>query len=249
MAQGSIRIIRDAVSTTGGETNGGTSSTPTQGNPARVSATIEREPDAPTVTVRSSPTTRRKHSETKRSSLSVEDRDGDSSSQVTSSQPNKKTPAPPKAEEKTRVYNRRSRAIHYSESEAQQSAQWLLSAVEMVGVMTAGPRGEMTEFERGMITPALRRVLQRTPIGIIERANPIIDLAFVVMGGALYFNRISGSIRFPTRAQTRGVQEDTKAPHAAPVERTVDNVKPGDVDGIAPPVPTAISQHMNNGAL
>lgn len=243
MAQGSIRIIRDETTGAGG---------PIQGASGATSKTrgITITPDNSSATSSgpsSRPTTERKpkHSETKRAALSVEDRDGVVGSEVAPKvQPNKTTPAPTSEAPKPRVYNRSPRR-YMAETESEQTAKFLLSAVEMVGVTVAGPVGEMTEFERGMLTPPFKRILQRTPIGVIEKTTPLIDICFLVMGGAIYFNRISGGIKFPSRPKVSGTQEDMQSPQAAPVEKTVETLRPGDVDGIAVPVPSAITQHMN----
>lgn len=235
MAQGTIRIIRNETPGIGGETNG-TSGSETSGVPKGIE--LESIDESTDESSGSQPTSRR-HSETKRTTLSVEDRTGQSEEVTDSS--SRTTPAPtPKRGGKPKP-----RPSYMPESEAGTTAKFLLSAVEMTGVAIAGPIGEMSDFERGMMTPALKRILQRTPIGIIERTTPLIDLAFLVMGGAMYFNRISGGMRFPSKPVSKGVQEDKTAPQAAPVERTVANTRAGDVDGIAPPVPSVITAHMN----
>jgi hypothetical protein len=98
------------------------------------------------------------------------------------------------------------------------------------------------------MTPALSRVLSRTPIDIVEKANPIVDAGILLLFGAMYFSRVAGGLKLPSRSPTKGVQEDRSAPQAARVESTVDNTRAGDVDGIAVPVPSAITAHMN-GAI
>lgn len=249
MAQGSIRIVRDETPENGGGVRGATGAA-TKAKRGTITIKPDNDPttnSVPIVNQQSSngTTTRRKHSEAKRTTLSVEDRDGAPSEEVGSKvQPNRTTPAPESATPRARVYNRSPRR-YMTEGDSAQTAKFLISAVEMVGVTVAGGVGEMTEFERGMLTPPMQRILQRTPVGVIEKTTPLIDICFLVMGGAIYFNRISGGIKFPSRPKSRAVQEDMQAPQSAPVEQTVDNTRPGDVDGIAVPVPSAITQHMN----
>ena len=248
MAAGSIRIVRDAVPSTGGSiqepgretAKGGIRITPeVPGESTSVPGGINGSGNA---------TRRKRATEAKRASLSIEDRDGIPSSEVTPKvQPNRTTPAPTVESKKPRAYTRTPRR-YMGVEESRTTAAFLLSAAEMVGVTVAGPIGEMTEFERGMLTPPLQRILQRTPVGIIERATPLIDICFLVMGGAIYFNRVSGGMSFPSKPKSRAVQEDMQAPQSAPVERTVETTRPGDVDGIAVPVPSAITQVMN-GAI
>jgi len=238
MAKGTIRIIREPTPVSSGEI-GGTSS---QASGPPVSSV---RPPSPSPNSGSSPTPRRRQSEDKRSSLRIEDRSGNQSSEVSDPKSNKRTPAPTGATTPVSSTRYRPKHRYLGSDEAKSTAQFYLSAAEMVGVTVAGPLGEMTDFERGMLTPPMQRVLQRIPLAALERSNIVLDAAFLIIGGAVYFNRISGGVRFPTRSQTKGVQEDTRAPVAAPTETTVDNTKPGDVDGIAVPVPSIIAQHMN----
>src|SRR5579859_215382 len=143
MAQGSIRIVRDETPVSGGSIQGTSRATSKVGG-----ITIKPEPSdsssVPTVQQQSGngeSTRRKRHSETKRTSLSVEDRDGVTSEEVTPKvQPNRTTPAPESAAPKARVYSR-SPKRYMAESESEQTAKFLLSAVEMVGVTVSGHIG------------------------------------------------------------------------------------------------------------
>lgn len=245
MASGTIRIIRDETPKAGGGI-GGTSVESNSASGVKLPHGIEPEPSVESASS-PGPTTarRRRATEAKRSALSVEDRSPTERQAIGGAKSNRTTPAPTSNQSAGPSPRYRRSPVFYSASEAEATAKFVLSAVEMVGVVSAGPIGEMTEFERGMLTPPMQRILQRTPVTYMERALPMMDLAFLVIGGAMYFNRISGGIRFPSRPQTKGVQEDKASPVAAPVESTVSRTRAGDIDGIAPPIPTEITAHMN----
>jgi hypothetical protein len=193
----------------------------------------------------SKPTTNsRRNSATQRAALSVEDR-GNEDQEVADS--NKRTPAPNKPEKPT---GRRvaSRPIFMSATEAKQNAEYLVAALEMIGVVTAGPTGEMTPFERGILIPPTTRMLERSPIQIVGKFTPLIDGAAIIIGMGMYIARVTSGVRGTPKNPANQVQEDTAAPIAAQPTSTVSNVRAGDIDGIAPPVPNQIRDILN-GAI
>jgi len=115
----------------------------------------------------------------------------------------------------------------------------------MVGVVVAGPTGEMTPFERGILIPPATRMLERTPVQIVGKFTPLIDGAAIIIGMGMYIARVSSGARGSPKNPPRDVQEDIAAPVAAQPASVVQNMKPGDIDGIAPPVPTQIRDLLN----
>jgi hypothetical protein len=135
--------------------------------------------------------------------------------------------------------------------DAQNTAKFLLSAIEIVCVTTVGPTGEMTDWERGLMQAPLQRIIARTPVSVIEKGGLYVDLGFLVIGGGIYISRVFRGYKLPQFSnKKKGVeqQEDTEAPIAARANEVVDTIKAGDKDGLAVPVPNVISQHMN-GAI
>lgn len=131
--------------------------------------------------------------------------------------------------------------------DSKSNAQFLLSAIEVAAVTSVGPRGEMTQWERGILGGPLQRIIARTPLSVVEKGGIIFDIGFLVMGGSIYFSRVLNGFTIPQigKKKSKGTQEDTQAPMAAPVEQIVDNVKAGDLDGLAQPIPREILANMN----
>lgn len=128
------------------------------------------------------------------------------------------------------------------------TAKFLLSAVEIAAVTAAGPNGEMTEWERGIIQAPLQRIIARTPIGVVEKGGLFIDIGFLTVGFGVYLSRVTKGISAPNWLKPKPkveTQEDTAAPISARPENIVDTIKPGDRDGLAVPIPSAITQNMN----
>jgi hypothetical protein len=234
MAEGTIRIVPDANQNANGETGSTDEFTVLSDEQLRE---FERSTD--NGTPRKSAKDRRRE---KRASVRVTDR-GNEHSEVDSTEPDKRTPAPTRRKPPTPTV-----AKFMSESESLQNARFYLAMIEYMGVRIAGPIGEMTEFERVAMTPALQRSLRRIPMHMLERGNVILDS--VLLGGGLfmYFARISSGVKLPRRNVQKGVQEDISAPVAQPMETVVENTKAGDVDGIAVPVPEVFQRYMN-GAI
>lgn len=131
------------------------------------------------------------------------------------------------------------------------TAKFLLSAVEIAAVTASGPNGEMTEWERGIIQAPLQRIIARTPIGIVEKGGLFIDIGFLTVGFGVYLSRVTRGISLPDRLKKKPkveTQEDTAAPVSARAEAVVPTTKAGDMDGLAVPIPTAITANMN-GAI
>jgi len=132
------------------------------------------------------------------------------------------------------------------------TARFLLSAVEIAAVTATGPTGEMTEWERGIIQAPLQRIIARTPIGVVEKGGLFIDIGFLTVGFGVYLTRITRGMKMPDWATKKKprveTQEDTAAPIGARPDTIVDSVKPGDLDGLAVPIPSAITANMN-GAI
>lgn len=171
----------------------------------------------------------------KRASVRVTDRTEES----VDSEPEKRTPPPRKRNASVTV------AKYMSDSESLQNAKFYLSMIEYLGVAISGPIGEMTEFERVAMTPALQRSLRRIPIHMLERGNTIVDSIMLGGGLLMYFTRISGGIRFRKQSPKKGVSEDMSAPVSQPMENVVENTRAGDIDGIAVPVPEVFTRYMN----
>src|SRR5215472_7984344 len=127
------------------------------------------------------------------------------------------------------------------------TARFLLSAVEIAAVTATGPTGEMTEWERGIIQAPLQRIIARTPIGIVEKGGLFIDIGFLTVGLGVYLTRVTRGLTAPSWLQKKPkveTQEDTAAPVAGRAEAIVDTTKAGDRDGLAVPIPTAITNGM-----
>jgi hypothetical protein len=129
------------------------------------------------------------------------------------------------------------------------TARFLLSAVEIAAVTATGPTGEMTEWERGILQAPLQRIIARTPIGVVEKGGLFIDIGFLTVGFGVYLTRISRGMKSPDWLSKKkpkvDTQEDTAAPISARPDTVVNTVKPGDLDGLAVPIPTQISAIMN----
>lgn len=228
MAEGTVRIVREPDK-----------------EPGRQAPSInvsESEFDIPTRksgrdSASKSTSDPRRNSETQRSSLSVEDR-GNESESVGSPSPSRQTPSP-------RGRKPIQKVSYMNGPEAKRTAEYLVSAVEMVGVVTTGPVGEMTPFERGILIPPTARILERTPVELVGKFSPLIDGAAVVIGLGMYIMRVSSGVKGNTKQTIQNVQEDTASPIAAQATQTVPTTRAGDVDGIAPPVPNVIRQYMN----
>lgn len=224
MAEGTIRIVREPDKEPGGE-----------GPTVSVS---EGEFSVPTrESGRNSPgkstSNSRGNSETQRSSLSVEDRGNESESVG---------PPPPARKGGRKPIQKVS---YMTGGEAKRTAEYLVSAIEMVGVITTGPIGEMTPFERGILIPPTSRILERTPVELVGKFSPLIDGAALIIGLGMYVMRVSTGMKGSTTKPFQNVQEDTASPVAAQPNTTVPTTRAGDVDGIAPPVPSVIQQYMN----
>jgi len=176
----------------------------------------------------------------KRASLRVTDRSTESQ-EVSDSQPERKTP-PPRSRRVTEVK-------HYlTDTEALTNAKFYLSALEMMAVSVSGASGEMTEFERAMMTPALKRTLARIPIEAMNKGNVVLDSILLVGGMTMYMNHAAGGFKWSwpfKRNQKKGVVNDTQAPVSQPMETVVQNVNTGDLDGLAVPVPEVFTRYMN----
>src|SRR5215471_1829446 len=132
------------------------------------------------------------------------------------------------------------------------TARFLLSAVEIAAVTATGPTGEMTDWERGILQAPLQRIIARTPIGVVEKGGLFIDIGFLTVGFGVYLTRVTRGLKMPDWATNKKAkvetQEDTAAPIGARPDSIVDTVKPGDIDGLAVPIPSAITANMN-GAI
>jgi hypothetical protein len=118
----------------------------------------------------------------------------------------------------------------------------------MIAVSVSGPNGEMTEFERAMMTPALKRTLQRIPLEAMEKGNVVLDSILLVGGMTMYMNHAGGGFKWSwpwKRQQKKGVVTDTQSPVTQPMESVVSNTKTGDIDGLAVPVPEVFTRYMN----
>jgi hypothetical protein len=240
MAQGTIRIIQDSV----GENGSGSVETPTSGAdeftilpPEHFNNGDSNNGDSNNGTSRKSARDKRKE---KRASLRVTDRSNEN--QEVGTEPDKKTPPPKRSRTVTEVK-------HYlTDTEALSNAKFYLAALEMMAVSISGPNGEMTEFERAMMTPALRRTLKRIPLEAMEKGNIFLDSILLVGGMTMYMNHAVGGFRwsFPwKRAQKKGVVTDKQSPVTQPMETVVSHVQTGDIDGLAVPVPEVFTKYMN----
>lgn len=189
----------------------------------------------------------RRNSESQRSALSVEDRrDEDQKVDDSDSSTSRRTPAPNKTE-RTAGKRQPVRPIFMSATEAKQNAEYLVAALEMIGVVVSGPVGEMTPFERGILIPPTQRMLERSPIQIVGKFTPLIDGAAIIIGMGMYIARVTNGVK-GTPKNPPNIQEDQAAPVAAQPASVVTTTRAGDVDGIAPPVPNQIRDILN-GAI
>jgi len=163
---------------------------------------------------------------------------------------------PKLAEEEEPTTSRRTRAPakrkYPTIEDSTNTAKFLLSAVEIAAVTASGPQGEMTDWERGIIQAPLQRIIARTPIGVVEKGGLFIDIGFLTVGFGVYLTRVTRGLKMPDWASKKKpkveTQEDTAAPIGARPDTIVDTVKAGDIDGLAVPIPSAISTYMN-GAI
>ena len=145
----------------------------------------------------------------------------------------------------------RPRKLRPTIEDSQNTAKFLLSAIEIACITSVGPTGEMTDWERGLMQAPLQRIIQRTPINVIEKGGMLIDCGFLIIGSGIYFSRVLKGVKLPQLSNKKRGEEtvtDTAAPVAARANEIVDTIKPGDVDGLAQPVPTVITNFMN-GAI
>jgi len=183
----------------------------------------------------------------KRAALRVTDRSNENQSEIRNSKSSaddseKRTPPPRTRKSVTEVK-------HYlTDTQALTNAKFYLSALEMMAVSVSGASGEMTEFERAMMTPALKRTLARIPIEAMEKGNIFLDSILLVGGMTMYMNHAAGGFKWSwpfKRNQKRGVVNDTQAPVSQPMETVVNSVNTGDLDGLAVPVPEVFTRYMN----
>jgi hypothetical protein len=128
------------------------------------------------------------------------------------------------------------------------TAKFLLSAIEIAAVTATGPTGEMTDWERGILQAPLQRIIARTPISIVEKGGLFIDIGFLTVGFGVYLTRVTRGLKMPSWTGKKPkveTQEDIEAPVAARPDQLVNTVKAGDIDGLAVPVPSVISNFMN----
>ncbi|SRR6266576_2465286 len=181
----------------------------------------------------------------KRSTVSI----GDSRPEVSKTVKGKAPSVPQEESEEPKRRGRPPTKKQLTFDDASNNAKFLLTAIEVACVTSIGPTGEMTEWERGLMQAPLQRILARIPIGYVEKGGIFVDCAFLIMGSAIYFGRVSKGIKLPTlsgkkRAQVQ-TQEDPQSPVAAQPHLIVDDIKAGDRDGLAVPIPTIIQEHMN----
>lgn len=233
MAEGTIRIIQDSAGQSDESSNGTTDEfriIPPEQFSNGDSTTNNGTP-------RQSARERRKE---KRAALRVTDRSDEN--QEVGTEPERKTPPPKRSRTVTEVKH------FLSEPEALTNAKFYLSALEMIAVSVSGPNGEMTEFERAMMTPALKRTLKRIPLEAMEKGNVVLDSILLVGGMTMYMNHAGGGFRwsFPwKRVQKKGAVTDTQSPVTQPMESVVPTTATGDIDGLAVPVPEVFSRYMN----
>jgi len=190
--------------------------------------------------------TTRKSTETRKASATISDTRAEKASVVKGKEPTLPTDEKP---EKATSRSRAAKSKAYATVEDSKNyAQFLLSAVEVAGVTVAGPSGEMSSFERGVLQAPLQRMIQRTPVHVMEKGGIVIDSGFLIVGFAIYFSRVFKGIKVPTfgKPKPKETQEDTAAPVAAQAHQVVDTIKAGDVDGLAQPIPSIIAATMNS---
>jgi len=195
---------------------------------------------------RSRTTTRKRATEERKASATISDTRAEKASVVKGKEPTLPTDEKP---EKATSRSRAARSKAYATVEDSKNyAQFLLSAVEVAGVTVAGPSGEMSSFERGVLQAPLQRMIQRTPVHVMEKGGIVIDSGFLIVGFAIYFSRVFKGIKVPTfgKPKPKETQEDTAAPVAAQAHQVVDTIKAGDVDGLAQPIPSIIAATMNS---
>ena len=196
---------------------------------------------------RSRTTTRKRATEERKASATISDTRAEKASVVKGKEPT--LPTDEKPEKVSSSRSRATRAKQYATIEDSKNyAQFLLSAVEVAGVTVAGPSGEMSSFERGVLQAPLQRMIQRTPVHVMEKGGIVIDSGFLIVGFAIYFSRVFKGIKVPTfgKPKPKETQEDTAAPVAAQAHQVVDTIKAGDVDGLAQPIPSIIAATMNS---
>jgi hypothetical protein len=137
--------------------------------------------------------------------------------------------------------------LYPSLEDSANQAKFLLSAIEIACVTARGPQGEMTEWERGIISAPLQRCIARIPISVVAKGGLVVDIGFLTIGTSLYFARVFRGVKLPTfgKKPVQETQEDTEAPVPARTEHVVESTRAGDIDGLAQPVPSVISAYMN----
>jgi hypothetical protein len=188
----------------------------------------------------------------KRSAVTISDTRPELSAKVKGKGPSEPKEDSEEATTKRPVGRPRSKGKAYPTiTESGDSAKLLLSFIEIASVTTLGPTGEMSEWERGFITPPLQRIIARIPVDAVQKGGLVVDIGALTIGFSLYFGRTLKGVKLPSFGKKRkdtGVQEDTSAPVSAAAHTTVDDIRAGDVDGLAVPIPTDITRIMN-GAL
>ena len=211
-------------------------------------ATINDTRDAfgDTSSTESQPRRQRTIPKEKRSSVTVSDTRPEFSSKVKGKPP---TEPVEQVEEKRPVGRpKKSGKTYPSINEASDSAKLLLSFIEIASVTAIGPTGEMSEWERGFMTPPLQRIIARIPVEAVQKGGLIVDVGALTIGASMYFGRVLKGVKLPALSNKKkevGVQEDVRAPVSAPVHEVVDTIKAGDIDGLAVPIPTDITRYMN----
>jgi hypothetical protein len=184
-----------------------------------------------------------------KTTLSIDDSRPEDSQKVKGRAP--KEPDKDEEKEPTRRGRQPVKRKYPTIEDSSNTAKFLLSAVEIAAVTASGPNGEMTEWERGIIQAPLQRIIARTPIGIVEKGGLFIDIGFLTVGFGVYLSRVTRGISLPDRLKKKPkveTQEDTAAPISARAEAVVPTTKAGDRDGLAVPIPSAITANMN-GAI
>lgn len=204
-----------------------------------------------TSTTESRPRRQRSIPKEKRSAVTVSDKRSEFSSSVKGKPPKEPEEDTSPSEKRSVGRPRKNSKVYPTITESNDSAKLLLTFIEIASVTAIGPTGEMSEWERGFITPPLQRIIARIPIEAVQKGGLFVDIGALTIGSAMYFGRVLKGVKLPSMSNKKkdvGVQEDIAAPVSAPAHEVVDNIRAGDKDGLAVPVPTAITQIMN-GAI
>lgn len=141
---------------------------------------------------------------------------------------------------------RKSPVIEFlEEGPAAQLAEGYVATLNFTAGVLVGSDAVMNPMESAMVQTPLKNLIQRTPVGVLERSRGWLDPVTLIVALILWGRRVSTMVRQTPKVRAAAQVTDTAAPDTvAPPASTVHNgvVQDGPVIG-AVPVPDVIRQH------